>query len=1159
MTINLRQSLLAGAAMGVAMLAFGSAPTQAACSVNTGGTPDTVLCVTDDAVGVDLNGSDPVSVVVGPGNPNNADPGAVLTITGDAANGEAFNIDTDDAGDTIDFSIITSVGPTPASAVDINSNGAQDAILLTTDNGNVTFLSEGNSTIDGGDDGLEIQITGNDNTATIVVNSLSNISSTGTDAGDAAIDLAGQDGTIGLTSGGTLTAEGDGARIRTEEGNVTAAFSGQIDAGAGGGDDGVDISTINDGNANINVTMNAGANIVGAGDHGLNLFSSDGAITTTVNSNFSNIGNNGLDLETGDGNGAIDATLNGNLSNIGEDGLHLVTDDGNMIARINGQVGTLANAVGDDGVQTSTSNNGNTRVVVGTTGDIFAEGSGISINHVGSDAGNDGTIDLDIAGGITKVDGGTALGAGVRILADDSVITLVTRGGGVIDNQETGALSAGIAILTDNQDNQAINLDIGDTITTAGGVGIAINPFGGDGMIDVTTLASDGTANTGASGGAIDAALDGILASTGAGNVTMAIGANITAGESAVRVLDGNVVNLTFGDANNTGVVVTGEGSVLSAVVNVEEADDDSSITNYATIRSTAATLAAQADDRAIDINSDDDNDDWIIDNYNTIIGYINGSNASDTVNNFSDESWIVAGDNVVNDFQGGDDTIENYGRIITAITADLEEDVFFSGVQQFNNGFPTMVGTGPNYGLLTMIDQTLGQDFVMDRTVTEGSDHVFAGGEFSKLGIDAFLGADPDTADFLEIRGDNTGATALIVNDINPGAGAFNPDGILFAHVDGDSPEGAFFLPNGPIDKGFFSYDILRVEGNSVDWYLVSAPNDRADELAAVITGAQTLWYESSGVWLDRTADLRRQIGTCAPADEAAMSANVGGTQVTPTADVAPECFYNRYGLWFRGFGGQFDRDEGVHYDQDLWGAEGGFDVVLDDDPSDGAFILGILGGYLGSKMDFDSTGDEAKFEGGSLGAYATYLYGGWFADLLFKANILDVDYETTFAGSDSDASTDALSLGVRLDTGYRFDTDGGFFIEPQGTIAYVHTEIDDYDLLNTDVDPQDGESVRGRLGLRLGGSWDSGSAIFEPFLVGSVWHEFEGDNEVDLTSGGSVTVTDELDSTWGEVGGGLNVFNADQSLSFFAKVDAQVGGDIESWSGKVGGRIAW
>ena len=80
----------------------------------------------------------------------------------------------------------------------------------------------------------------------------------------------------------------------------------------------------------------------------------------------------------------------------------------------------------------------------------------------------------------------------------------------------------------------------------------------------------------------------------------------------------------------------------------------------------------------------------------------------------------------------------------------------------------------------------------------------------------------------------------------------------------------------------------------------------------------------------------------------------------------------------------------------------------------------------------------------------------------------------------------------------------------------------------------------------------------IVEPFAEGSFWHEFEGDNNATLTSSGyKLVMKDQLDDNWGEVGGGLNIFSGNSSV--FVKGAAVVGGDLEGWNVKGGGRFAW
>ncbi|MGB8711432.1 MAG: autotransporter outer membrane beta-barrel domain-containing protein [Methyloceanibacter sp.] len=149
--------------------------------------------------------------------------------------------------------------------------------------------------------------------------------------------------------------------------------------------------------------------------------------------------------------------------------------------------------------------------------------------------------------------------------------------------------------------------------------------------------------------------------------------------------------------------------------------------------------------------------------------------------------------------------------------------------------------------------------------------------------------------------------------------------------------------------------------------------------------------------------------------------------------------------------------------------------------------------------------------------------------------------------------------SFGIRYDTGYRFNLGQGFFVDPQGTIAWVNTDMDNFTLFNTPVNFSNGDSVRGSLGGRVGYSWLWGASVVEPFFDGKVWQEFEGDNKAALTSAGhKLAFKDQVDQTWGELGGGVNVFTGANS-SVFVKADALVGGSLDGFNVRGGGRIAW
>lgn len=388
------------------------------------------------------------------------------------------------------------------------------------------------------------------------------------------------------------------------------------------------------------------------------------------------------------------------------------------------------------------------------------------------------------------------------------------------------------------------------------------------------------------------------------------------------------------------------------------------------------------------------------------------------TINNFDGGSINLIGINNLTFVAGGTSTINN-SSVINAFGFNT---IF--GLETFNNsGLLDMRNGISDYGnpvlnlLAAPYGNGVGDVLVMTNVPIINENTQFNAGS-GQLGIDAFLrgpGAD-SSSDLLLIGGSVNGTTSVLVNDTNPGPGAYNPTGILFAHADGPNP-GSFSLNNGPIDKGFFDYDIFKLPSQldpapANDWVLASYPNARASELPKLITGAQTIWYESSGVWLDRTADLRRQLG-CTQA----LAQRVEPLKVAPSGDsygAGAPCVQQNYGVWARGFGGDFNRNDTVtstlfgvshsfngDYDQSLWGIEGGADIVISRPSSGyGALFAGVLGGYVNSKMDFNGTNDSAEFKGGMVGGYLTYLAGGWYNDLLFKADLMNVDYKTTLPG---------------------------------------------------------------------------------------------------------------------------------------------------------------
>ena len=227
-------------------------------------------------------------------------------------------------------------------------------------------------------------------------------------------------------------------------------------------------------------------------------------------------------------------------------------------------------------------------------------------------------------------------------------------------------------------------------------------------------------------------------------------------------------------------------------------------------------------------------------------------------------------------------------------------------------------------------------------------------------------------------------------------------------------------------------------------------------------------------------------------------------------TASPAPAIRTIYPGLWARGSFGELNRDASVSFtsfgpatahlnrDQRTGDFQAGVDFGARDVLGSGdALIFGVLGGFVVSELDYDQLAQSFDLNGGQVGAYATYLNGGLFIDTLFKADFVDLDPKSTvgFAGS-----LDAQNFGVRVDSGYRFGGFGpGMFFEPLATIGVVDSEIDNFTQGGNRVNFDDGTSVRGRLGLRVGTSFKTAQMTVEPFVIGSVWHEFEDEQQGD------------------------------------------------------------
>ena len=540
------------------------------------------------------------------------------------------------------------------------------------------------------------------------------------------------------------------------------------------------------------------------------------------------------------------------------------------------------------------------------------------------------------------------------------------------------------------------------------------------------------------------------------------------------------------------------------------------------------------------------------IHNTGLITGFVDLTDSSDTFVNHTGGEFIAT-DTAPSDFGGGTDLFRNVagGTLRAASDGTNGERTSFVGLERFENR-----------GLITMVDGRDNDVFRISNT-PGGTDLTFVGSGDSTLAVDAFLGGPGSTSDTLVIEGNVSGRTRIAVSNTNHSSARFDPVGIPVVFVEGSVNENNFFIDK-PIDAGFFDYDLFFLPTGSGFFELKNHAGGGAHILPHLVTVTHDTFHNTTETWFDQSTDLRVLLARGATCDDPGH----------PQDNVRCQQLYNfTPGVWVRGAGTWLNLEDdakttangrtyrhNLDRDLDIWLFESGIDFGKRDLFAQGdILVFGILGGAVEATLDYKALERTFRVGGPEVGAYATYLKGGFFVDTLFKAIFAKLDPKDVRGFPDT---LDSTTLGVRTDAGYRF---GGMrrgpFVEPLATLAVSWSDIEDFALAGNAVDFDDDENVRGRVGLRLGTSTDVWeSTTMEPFIVGSLWGTLSGDHHATLTSTGTTfKFTDEPEDLWGVVSAGVNFFNPGAQTAVFAKVDYTFADQTQGVGVKAGMRYNW
>jgi hypothetical protein len=666
--------------------------------------------------------------------------------------------------------------------------------------------------------------------------------------------------------------------------------------------------------------------------------------------------------------------------------------------------------------------------------------------------------------------------------------------------------------------------------------------------------------------------------------VAVAIANNLT-----VQDVNGSAIRTTSGGGTvtigtGTGSTIVGSGAGAGGwVVDLNNAAGGTTTFNVGantTVRSTDNTITGYDDNAIRGIGGS-----VVINNAGRINGRVlfSGLTGNVVFNNSSFTSWHTTG---ASTFSGGADTLNNTGAIFTNAGGANTSFDFGAGTDTFTQAGLLVVGE-PTLGASTLTISNLeafnnsgrivfgssgttltavsdGQ--INDRILASGA--TFTGSGSSLLSMDADLGATVQTscgtltaADCLSLTGGSTaGSTSILVNDVSPNAfGAFNPTGIVLVDVSGAGTTASthFSLnaasdywradlnsPDGVLDKGLFFYD-LTLNGNK-QHVLVGLPDSEAFEFTTFGAALSSVWQTTTGTWFERQADLRTQLPSL---DDAGSGIWMKITGASAERDRIQG--YDLFGVQYR-----FD----TSYDQSTVALIGGLDFM--GGGSGKAWVIGGQIGYVDSDVTFDNSPTVTSFEGMTFGLYGSLVSGAWYLDGIVNANSLDYDHQAiTLAPAGSNVFSGSVdTLGLQVEGGWNMPIGANGFFEPMGVVSYMNSSIDAVDVPGAEVDFDDVTSLRLGLGGRLGLTADHGTFSSKWSLVARYWNEFEGENDVTFHSAGpDFTLTDDFSGSFGEVGGTVNVFGADDRFSAFLNLGVKFQDDYQSTEGSLGIRWRW
>jgi len=203
-------------------------------------------------------------------------------------------------------------------------------------------------------------------------------------------------------------------------------------------------------------------------------------------------------------------------------------------------------------------------------------------------------------------------------------------------------------------------------------------------------------------------------------------------------------------------------------------------------------------------------------------------------------------------------------------------------------------------------------------------------------------------------------------------------------------------------------------------------------------------------------------------------------------------------------------------------------------------ALLVGGLLGYTNAHVDLKGSAASQNYDGGSVGAYASYLNGNWFTDLLFKTDFFGLGIN----GGGIAQHANLINYDVAVNIGYKFDLPNKYYIEPTAGLEYVRSDFSGTTAMTlTTIALNDGDATRGRIGAKVGTEYIVNGVRIEPSLTGYVYSVLSSTGNAVVLGGTGITLPSDVNKVRGEFQAAVNFFNLRNGVSGFVRADARFG----------------